>query len=174
MAKKKKKIDWSKVPWTDFEPCALPTDDINQLDAPYAIVRNSRYQVTIYLREADETSPFGRMAHLSFKVHDKQAHHDWRDMQRIKNEICGPEHDAVEIYPAESKLVDSANQYHLFVFQTYKLPFGFQTRLVGDGNWCNSVQRPFPSGERPADCLDPDQFQTLLTAMVEKKKQQSE
>ena len=42
---KKKKIDWSKVPWTEFLPCELPTDDVNQLDPPTAILRNSRYQV---------------------------------------------------------------------------------------------------------------------------------
>ena len=112
------------------------------------------------------------MAHLSFKVHDKQAHHDWRDIQRLKNEICGAECDAVEIYPAESKLVDSANQYHLFVFKDYKLPFGFQERLVGDGAWGNSVQRPFPPDARPADCLTPEQYQAAVDAAVARKKQQ--
>jgi hypothetical protein len=170
--KKQKKIDWSQVPWTEFEPCQIPMDGLNAYDKPEAIFRNSRYQVTVYVREPRdaEHSVFGVIAHLSFKVHDKQPHHDWRDMQRIKNEICGPEFDAVEIFPAESKLVDSANQYHLFVFQTYKLPFGFQTRLVGDGNWQSSVQRPFPPGERPADCLSADQYQAAVDDAVARMK----
>ncbi len=64
---------------------------------------------------------------LSIKRHDKAAIHDWRHFQRIKNELVGPENEAVEIYPAESRLIDTANQYHLWVFKdpTYRLPLGF-------------------------------------------------
>jgi hypothetical protein len=158
---KKKRIDWSKVAWTEFQACAIPDDPLNNMDRPAAIFRNSRYQVTVYAREDDT---FGMMAHLSFKVHDRQPHHDWRDMQRIKNEICGPEYDAVEIYPAESKLVDTANQYHLYVFRDLKLPFGFQTRLVGDGELQNAKQRPFDPDQRPADCQTPEQYQAHIDA----------
>jgi hypothetical protein len=167
---KRKRTNWSKVPWTPFEPCKIPDADDPSVvldKRPAAIFRNSRYQVTVYIRE--EVQPFGTVAHLSFKVHDKQAHHDWRDMQRIKNEICGPECDAVEVFPAESKLVDAANQYHLFVFQEFRLPFGFQTRLVGDGKWENSVQRPWPRDERPADCLSADEYQATLDAALAAK-----
>jgi hypothetical protein len=123
---------------------------------PEAIFANSRYQVAIWTDTAPE--PFGEYAHLSIKVHDKQAWHDWRDLQRIKNELCGVEVEAVEVYPAESRLVDTANQYHLYVFKRLKLPFGFTSRLVGDGQWGNSRQRPFEPGARPADCLGPDEF----------------
>jgi hypothetical protein len=44
----------------------------------------------------------------------------WRDKQKIKNELFGRERVAVEVFPAESDLVDEANMYHLWV-----LPFGF-------------------------------------------------
>ena len=37
-------------------------------------------------------------------------------MQKIKNAICGKEWEGIEIYPAESRLVDTANQYHMFCF----------------------------------------------------------
>lgn len=72
-------------------------------------------------------------------------HIGWRDLQEIKNELVGPEHEAIEIYPAESKRVDSANQYHLWVFKdpTYRIPIGFQTRLVTEGTIGLSQQRPF-------------------------------
>src|SRR5580704_308381 len=49
--------------------------------------------------------------HLSIKRRDKEPIHDWRDLQEIKNQICGPEFEAIEIYPAEDRKVDSANQY---------------------------------------------------------------
>jgi len=165
--------DWSKVPWTPFKEATRPTDPVNALDPSHVILINSRYQVTVYLRAPlpGADTPFGEIAHLSFKTHDKQPYHDWRDIQRIKNEICGPEHDAVEIYPAESKLVDTSNQYHLFVFKDYKLPFGFQERLVGDGDWTGpsggtSKQRPFAPGTRPADCLSPADYQKRIDAVL--------
>lgn len=161
---KRKKTDWSRVPWTPFKETPLPDDAIARLDMPTHMLINSRYQVAVYLR--GELPPFGHIVHLSIKVHDKQAHHDWRDLQRIKNEICGPECDAVEIYPAESKLVDTANQYHLTVFRDYKLPFGFQSRLVGDGKWDKSVQRAWPRGLRPADCLTPEEYQEAVNQAI--------
>lgn len=75
--------------------------------------------------------------HLSIKRLDKEPLHDWRDLQQIKNMLVGVDYEAVELYPSESRKVDSANQYHLWVF--YKemssteipvLPFGWTTRYV--------------------------------------------
>jgi hypothetical protein len=57
---------------------------------------------------------------------------DWRHFQRIKNEVVGPECEAVELYPAESRLVDESNKYHLFCIPdpSYRFPFGFESRSV--------------------------------------------
>jgi len=65
--------------------------------------------------------------HLSIKRIDQEVIHDWRDLQRIKNELVGAECEAVELYPAVSRMVDTANQYHLWVITdpTYRFPFGF-------------------------------------------------
>ncbi len=71
------------------------------------------------------------MIHLSIKNRDRGTRHDWRDFQRIKNQLAGPDWEAVEVYPAEDRLVDMANQYHLWCF-AFKLPFGFGARLVGN------------------------------------------
>ena len=152
---KRKKLKWSDVPWTSFEP-GVHRDDPT---IPYAlkvaaagdlVFLNSRYQVDLtYHRD----HPWGLMAELSIKTRDKQAHHDWRDLQRIKNELLGPEWEGVEVYPAESRLVDTANQYYLWCFEKFRFPFGFQERVVAEGAWKNSVQRPFDHGARPADCL---------------------
>lgn len=46
----------------------------------------------------------------------------WRDMQRIKNEICGMEATAVQVMPPESELVDEADMYHMWVLSS-RLPF---------------------------------------------------
>jgi hypothetical protein len=165
---KGKRVRWDKVPWTDFAVCTLEGREGDEdMEQPDLVVKNSRYQVSLYFQVHPE---FGEMAHLSIKTLDRAAHHDWRDLQRIKNELCGEQCDAVEIYPAESKLVDSANQYHLWVFRSYHLPFGFQTRLVADGSWRGTKQRPFEA--RPADCRNPeemDQFLELLRAQKLKR-----
>lgn len=147
---------WHLVPWTPFVPCIVDASVYpDPALAPDAIFRNSRYQVAMWTAEAPE--PFGVCVHLSIKTHDKAAYHDWRDFQRIKNELVGDEYEGVEIYPAESRLVDNANQYHLFVFRDLKLPFGFVGRLVSDGGTHGCRQRPFDV--RPGDCLDDAAYQ---------------
>lgn len=57
---------------------------------------------------------------------------DWRHFQQIKNELVGPECEGVELYPAESRKVDTSNKYHLFVVTdpTFRFPFGWRSRDV--------------------------------------------
>jgi hypothetical protein len=109
---------------------------------------NDQYQVNVRRLEPTETSGFPAMIHLSVKRRDKGSLHDWRHLQQIKNMIVGPEHEAVELYPAESRLVDTANQYHLWVLAdpTIRFPFGFHDgRAVTDEELAASLgakQRP--------------------------------
>lgn len=39
---------------------------------------------------------------------------EWRLFQDIKNQLLGPECEALELYLAESRKVDAANMYHLY------------------------------------------------------------
>jgi hypothetical protein len=66
--------------------------------------------------------------HLSFKRKDRAAVRDWRHVQAIKNEVAGPDREAIEIYPPENNLVDASNEYHLWV-----LPPGMQSPLGFEG-----------------------------------------
>lgn len=64
--------------------------------------------------------------HLTFKRNDRAAVRDWRHFQAIKNEVAGPEREAIEIFPPESQLVDAANEYHLWITpEGTSLPVGF-------------------------------------------------
>jgi len=96
--------------------------DIVDTDTVYV---NDRYQVNV--REAEVSDGWPAMVHLSIKRRDKEPIHDWRDLQTIKNMIVGPEHEAVELYPRESRVVDTVNQYHLWVVKEpgKSFPFGF-------------------------------------------------
>jgi hypothetical protein len=53
--------------------------------------------------------------HLRIYRKDGGKLHDWCAIQAIKNEIVGPEYEAIELYPAASRLMDEGNCYHLWV-----------------------------------------------------------
>jgi hypothetical protein len=100
---------------------------------------NDKYQVLV-----KEIS--GNWVRLSIKRLDREPIHDWRDLQKIKSELVGPECEGVELYPAESRLVDQANQYwlHCCTDPTWRFPFGFNDgRLVSATSIGKSKQRPF-------------------------------
>jgi hypothetical protein len=103
---------------------------------------NSRYLV-IKSREPRHDG-LGYVWHLSFRRLDRQpvGREHFRDFQRIKNELLGPEACAFEIYPAESRLADTSNQFHLFAYDDLRsFPFGFINRGVLDDD-SGMVQRP--------------------------------
>ena len=86
----------------------------------------------------------GHITYLSIKRHDREPIHDWRDLQEIKNQIVGREHLAYEIYPPESLLYDTANQYHLWVMNepvdVSGMAFGFDLgRVVGNAKDAEKV-----------------------------------
>lgn len=85
---------------------------------------NDVYQVD--RRDLGPDGAGGRVLHLSIKRIDKEACHDWRDFQKIKSQLAGEEAEGFELYPAESRVVDTANQYHLWVFTKMKIAFGWQ------------------------------------------------
>jgi hypothetical protein len=87
---------------------------------------NNLYQVNV-------SYPNDEIIHLSIKRRDKKPIHDWRHLQWIKTIIVGPENEGIELYPAESRVVDTANQYHLWVFRdpTFRFPVGYnEGRMV--------------------------------------------
>ena len=75
----------------------------------------------------------GAVHHLSIRRVDRKAARDWRHFQQIKNELAGEDAEAVELYPAEDRLVDCANQFHLWCLPPgRRFPLGFEERLVLD------------------------------------------
>lgn len=146
------------TPWTPFEKATIHPDVAAEgFDQCW---KNSRYTVLVrYTKDR-----FGDdLVHLSIKRNDKNPMHDWRDMQRIKNEILGEDEEAVEIYPAESRLVDTANQYHLWCFMGQRLPFGYEAeRIVMEEVSVGGKQRPFE--QKPDDLVSEKQWEEKLKA----------
>jgi len=165
MSKKPKKKKTPRKPWTPFERAvANPQSGLGQLgidvvkDAFDEIWKNSHYQVCLKRIPAPPGWPCD-MVHLSIKRLDKHPIHDWRHFQWIKNELVGEENEAIEIYPAESRLVDTSNQYHLWVFSSseVRIPLGFGERAVWEGDVAGAKQRDWPPEKRPSDAISPSE-----------------
>lgn len=71
------------------------------------------------------------LLHISFKRHDRKMIREWRHIQAIKNEIAGAERTGIELFPPESNLMDTSNEYHLFVLpEGVEMPFGYKTGIA--------------------------------------------
>lgn len=165
-----------RLAWTPFVELVHMSD--GAIPEGARAFRNSHYLVLVreqfdarMLERLTETfgyedpprgEPIGRIWHLSIRRNDNQPMRDWRELQRIKNELTHPEADAVELFPAESRKVDTANQFHLWVFMddaerpvsSRVLPFGWLAREVSDRS---SHPEHYQSGatQRPLDAGDP-------------------
>jgi hypothetical protein len=82
------------------------------------------------------------MIHLSVKRLDREPWHDWRHMQRIKNQLAGRDRYGFEVYPPEDHLIDGSNQYHLWIIDDPELamPIGwFGERTLGTAEIAASI-----------------------------------
>lgn len=98
---------------------------------------NSRYSVTV-VREKQQLVRGARCETLLIISADQSADHDWRDFQRIKNELLGENWEGIELYPAERRKVDPSNAFVMFCFDKC-LPIGVKDRDVVGGY---APQRP--------------------------------
>ncbi len=115
----------------------------------HSVFLSETHQVNVQLIKAPFGPDLGDVAWLSIKRRDRDVIRDWRELQAIKNAIVGPEHEGFELYPAESRLCDTANQFHLFVFMqtTVRMPVGFAVREVAGAEAAKAVgatQRELP------------------------------
>lgn len=83
------------------------------------------YAVQLHERPQDHCiDPDGRRLQvkwLAVSRHDGMSTFPWGHLQRIKNELVGPDRLAVQVFPPVDEVVDSANMAHLWVY-----PLGFQ------------------------------------------------
>lgn len=177
-------IEFERRQWTPFQRSYVPpldlddpkqVADIEQMEKAFGQPRediiatleevrkdeiwlNSKYQVNIR-RGPAVIDGLGTVeaVHLSIKRIDKRPCRDWRDFQRIKDELLGRNCEAVELFPAQRRLVDTANQYHLWGFLSteFQFPFGFEQRVVDSGpadpESVNMRQRPVAEGYHVED-----------------------
>jgi hypothetical protein len=76
----------------------------------YWVMLDKKCQTAVY-----DTFHGNPLWHLVIRRIDEQPCRDWQMFQAIKNEVVGPEYEAVEIYPAQSRIMDVGNLYHLWI-----------------------------------------------------------
>ena len=143
-------------PWSKWE-----TIHVGQwpehLPRPDAMIRNNIYQVTFYEVNGatiEEGEDAVRLLQICIKRVDRAPRHDWRDFQRIKNELVGPEFDCAELYPNPERLVDTSNMFILYaVPHGFTFP-GYPRRMVTLGGSClGASQRSWPNETAPQDAV---------------------
>jgi len=151
--------------WQPLEKGVSTIPDELTMDGPAETWINDIYTVLVrrYM-----SCPFkSPLTWLSIKRNDKEPCRDWRHFQYIKNQLCGPECEGIELFPKESNLCDQSNQYHLWVFDNpfFSLGIGWTLRLVSEMTVNDSKQRLFPENMIPPDLA---QKEALIRKELEK------
>ena len=83
--------------------------------------------------------------HLSIRSRENDhLAHDWRDLMRIKNELVGPDREAVEVYPSMNRIHDTANQFHLWVLPEGEMtPAGWLSAEIVHKHQIEQSTNPF-------------------------------
>lgn len=119
--------DWGPWEWRDY--LADPRNhllrelgnDWPQRSGMRRACLNAIYSVQFFIR----ASAWGDIDHLIVRRHDGQPDIPWSHMQRLKDELCGVERVAIEVFPPQSQLVDDANCRHIWCLPDgFQLPFG--------------------------------------------------
>ena len=114
----KKRSQWRVLGWQPMKFIRIEIDPV-QPEGDQAIFQNNLYRAVVR-QMSDGTN------HISIRNMENSTEIPWKHKQQIKNDICGSEREAVELFPAMSRIVDAANQYHLWVYpEGYTIPMGF-------------------------------------------------
>ncbi len=108
----------SKASKGGWEPLKVVNGVVGHPDALPGLVRaynNHTYSVQVF---AVVESRLGLVTPLGIRRHDQGLNFPWYDLQRIKNEVTDPERAAIEVFPAESDLVDDANMRWMWVLES--------------------------------------------------------
>lgn len=121
--------------WERLKPAIAKHPDPN-----VRIFENKIYEVSVRRHTSGWPWGGGRWAMLGISSFDGEPRHDWRDFQNIKNDLVGVDWEAIELYPAESRLLDPSNYYMLWCAP--KIEIGkFNPRHICTPENCIAPQR---------------------------------
>ncbi len=134
------KPTWPDLPrWTKFKR----DTDRDPTAPPYGPAAELWYNSRYIVRQSDAWIKLNGVdvpcIRLGICNVDQSARHDWREFQRIKNELIGRQAQGIEFYPPEAKLVDPSNYFLLWVFPVPLADCRLGARTV---NLAGPLQRP--------------------------------
>lgn len=111
--RRKQKLGWDEfknVTKTAIEKhLALnPTSDFR----PDFVFQNNRYIVQVFANVPRNGRTYDK---VMVRRSDSKPIYSWADLFRIKNEVLGPEVEAIQFMPKVSELIDQANLYWFWV-----------------------------------------------------------
>lgn len=111
--KRKQKKEWDQ--FKDVTQEAIKKHLLLNPDStfrPDRVFVNNRYIVQVFTNKLRDFKLYDK---ILIRRSDSQPIYSWQDLFRIKNEIFGPEVEAIQFFPPVSKLVDEANLYWLWI-----------------------------------------------------------
>jgi hypothetical protein len=131
---------------------AWKTQEVKVHGMTQTLFHNNRYHVFLHMYKNENPAYPHDIIHLSIRNNDRSARRDWRDFQRIKNEIVGEQVEMVELYPKEGQKVDISNQYHLWGYNTTDATFTASGIGWNEGKkvWNGKSERPAIPGTENA------------------------
>ncbi len=106
------------LPWDRFKNVTISAKERHlslnpgSTFSPDLVFQNNKYIVQIFL---NVKRGFRFYDKAMIRRSDAKPICSWSDLYRIKNEIFGPEVEAVQFFPKVSQLIDDANLYWLWV-----------------------------------------------------------
>jgi len=120
--------------WTSWE-LSEPTVHVAGRNTT-VLCKNSYY--VVLLTRLDNVEGGQGWIHLSIRTLNREPVRDWRHFQRIKDELVGRDREAIELYPRSGRVVDEANQYHLWCLPAgIELQLGFKLGCIMDADCLN-------------------------------------
>ena len=149
-------IDDSGATFTHTEPPSVRWMPLKRMNASeygvpkhWEVWENNLYYCNVERFRSGFPIGGGEYARIGISAIGDYARHDWREFQWIKNDICDGEWEAVEIYPAERRLLDPSNHYYLWCVPHGVLQIGlFNGRRVYNPKEACAPQRPFWAGKK--------------------------
>lgn len=111
--KRKQKKEWDQ--FKDVTQEAIKKHLLLKPDSafrPDRVFVNNRYIVQVFTNKLRDFKLYDK---ILIRRSDSKPIYSWQDLFRIKNEIFGPEVEAIQFFPPVSKLVDEANLYWLWI-----------------------------------------------------------
>lgn len=141
--------------WTPFVQMEVP-EEMTKTTGVMVSVKNNLYTVLIRnSKTAMFADPRGQpleIAHLILSHNDMSDREiPFEDLMRIKNELCSPKAEAVQIYPMEARRIET-KKTHLWVLPPGAIfPIGLWPKESGVGSPKLGEATDAPPVEAPAD-----------------------